>query len=74
MGEIVNLRRVKRRLHRASEAEDAAAARAKHGRSGAERALAERVAAAQDRVLDGARLEPDHDGAAKRAKDTASTS
>ena len=58
MAEIVNLRRVRKRLVREQAAEEAAAARAKHGRTLAERAQPARDQATLTRTLDGARLEP----------------
>jgi hypothetical protein len=59
MAEIVNLRRVKKSRARADAAAEAAANRAKHGRTREERDAQAQRAARQDRVLDGLRLEPD---------------
>ena len=56
MAEIVNLRRVKKARAREDSAAEAAANRAKHGRTAAQRASEDRQAARQDRVLDGAKL------------------
>jgi hypothetical protein len=57
MGEIVNLRRVKKTRARADAAVEAAVNRAKHGRTREERAAQMVVTARQDRVLDGALLD-----------------
>ncbi len=58
MGEIVNLRRARKRRERDRKAEQAAEMRLLHGRSRAERdAQASRQALARD-MLDGARLDP----------------
>ncbi len=56
MGEIVNLRRERKRRARDGEAALAAAARLLHGRSKAERDAAAREADRASLVLDGARL------------------
>lgn len=57
MGEIVNLRRVKRQRARAEAAAEAAENRARHGRTGAQKA-AERDSAARARAsLDAKRLD-----------------
>jgi hypothetical protein len=57
MGDIVNLRTVRRRRDRAVDAAAAADNRARHGRTKAE-IDRDRLAAAQaERLLDGARLE-----------------
>ncbi|MBC7802119.1 MAG: DUF4169 family protein [Gemmatimonadaceae bacterium] len=56
MGEIVNLRRIKKRRARDAAGDDAARARAAHGRTLAEREAGRLQKLGQDRVLDGARL------------------
>jgi hypothetical protein len=57
MGEIVNLHREAKRRQRAAAAGEAAENRARHGRTGAEKA-ADRLAAERTRrAHDGARLE-----------------
>ena len=58
MAEIVNLRRVKRRLARDAAAQDAAAARTLHGRTVAERQSGADARSTLGRVLDQAKLEP----------------
>lgn len=61
MGELVNLRSVKKRRARAQEAEEAAANRQLHGRSKAQRlseAASQRLA---ERTLDQAKLDPPSD-------------
>ena len=63
MAEIVNLRRVKKRLARDAAANDAAAARTLHGRTMAERGASTDARSMLDRALDRAKLEPsDRDG------------
>ncbi|WP_026606086.1 DUF4169 family protein [Methylocapsa acidiphila] len=57
MGEIVNLRRVRKTKARAAEAADAAANRVKFGQSRAERAGVEAQLAADARRLDAHRRE-----------------
>lgn len=56
MAEIVNLRRVKKARHRAQQAEEAAAHRALHGRTPAERESQVKDDARARRLLDGARV------------------
>ena len=58
MAEIVNLRRVKRRLARDAAAKDAAAARTLHGRTSAERQPGLDARSTLGRILDQAKLEP----------------
>ncbi|PEQ12727.1 hypothetical protein B2G71_10520 [Novosphingobium sp. PC22D] len=61
MGEIVNLRAARKiRLRRDKEAQ-AEAQRIRHGRTKAERRLAEAEAARSDRQLEGARRDPRDD-------------
>lgn len=59
MGEVINLKQARKRLARAQREAEAAASRARHGRTAAEKQAearqAERLRAAQD----GARLDPD---------------
>ncbi|GBQ71678.1 hypothetical protein AA103196_2844 [Ameyamaea chiangmaiensis NBRC 103196] len=57
MGEIVNLRRVRKQRARADAAREAEQARLSHGRGKAERRQARAIIEAQARVLDGARVE-----------------
>jgi len=57
MAEIVNLRRVKRQRARDLASQDAAAARARHGRTRAEREVEAWAGRMRDAALDGARLE-----------------
>lgn len=57
MGDIVNLRSVRRRRDRAAEAAAAADNRARHGRTKAAIERDRLVSDQADRVLDGARLE-----------------
>jgi hypothetical protein len=59
MGEIVNLRQVKRQRAKAAAAAEAAARRDKHGQTAATKRAAKREEAARDKVLDQARLQPD---------------
>jgi Domain of unknown function (DUF4169) len=61
MAEIVNLRRVKKRLAREAASRDAAAARARNGRTTSERAADVLINHARETALDGARLD-DSDG------------
>lgn len=58
MAEIINLRRVRKRLARDAAASEAAAARAKHGQTSAELVATEHQAKAVRRTLDNARLTP----------------
>lgn len=57
MAEIVNLRRVKKRLAREAASRDAAAARARHGRTTGERAAEVLINQTRETALDGARLD-----------------
>lgn len=57
MGDIINLRRERKRVARLKDAEKAESNRALHGRTKAERAQAETETARFRRRLDGARLE-----------------
>ena len=57
MGEIVNLRRHRRRQQRAAEDQAAADNRARFGRTRGDRALDELQAGQREAVLDGARLD-----------------
>jgi len=59
MGEIVNLRRVKKQRARAEQAEQAAANRVRHGRTKAERAMDQQDSARRETVLDQARIVDD---------------
>ena len=63
MGEIVNLNRVKKARAKADQATQAAANRAKHGRTGAEKANDRREEARRQALLDGARRERPDDPA-----------
>ena len=66
MGDLVNLRRVKKRDAKAKAAADAAAKRVQFGRTKAEK-LAEAAARSRtDRVLDQARLDPTSSGVGTR--------
>ena len=56
MGEIVNLRRERKRRARAEASQAAASNRARHGATSAERAALRLEAERSDAVLDGARL------------------
>ncbi len=56
MGEIVNLRRVKKARQRAAEAAVAEQNRARHGRTAAEKANDDRTRQRQAQATDGARL------------------
>ena len=58
MAEILNLRRIKKRLARDAAAQDAAAARTLHGRTVTERRSGLDARATLGRVLDQAKLEP----------------
>lgn len=65
MGEVVNLNRWRKARARAEAEAHAAANRAAHGRTGAEKARDRQEAARRDAALDGARLEsppPARDG------------
>lgn len=57
MGEIVNLRRVRKQLKKRDEAEQAATNRLVHGRTKAERNLETARASKIDRYLDGHKIE-----------------
>jgi hypothetical protein len=57
MGEIVNLRKVRKQLKKRDEAEQAAANRLLHGRPNAERKLETARTAKVDRYLDGHKIE-----------------
>jgi hypothetical protein len=59
MGEIVNLKQVKKRQARERAAAEAAANRARHGRTAAERANDQRAEARRQALLDGARRGPE---------------
>jgi hypothetical protein len=58
MGDIINLRQARKRAASAEKDDDAAANRAKHGRTKAERKLTEAEAAKARKLLDGAKREP----------------
>ena len=58
MGDVVNLRMARKRQARADKAADAAANRARHGRSGAEKQRDRLQDEALTRHLDGHRLKP----------------
>ena len=58
MGEIVNLRGVRRQRDRQRQAQSAADNRSRHGRTRVEKARDEAEAARQRAILDGARIEP----------------
>lgn len=59
MGEVVNLRLARKAKQRSADQDQAAANRAKHGRTKGEQQRQEDEAARQARLLDGARREPD---------------
>ena len=59
MGEIVNLRRVKKAKARAAAEQEAAANRARHGTRKAAREVTKALLDKQARDLEGSRLEPD---------------
>ena len=61
MGEIVNLNRVKKQQARAAATETAAANRAKHGRTAAEKANDRRAESRRQALLDGAKRPPEKD-------------
>lgn len=61
MGEIVNLNRVKKQQARAAATAEAAANRAKHGRTAAEKANDRRAEARRQALLDGAKRPPAED-------------
>ena len=61
MGEIVNLRRVRKARERRVGEELAQENRVRHGLSKAERKLAETAKAQADKTLDGHRLDSDKD-------------
>jgi hypothetical protein len=58
MAEIINLRRVRKRLARDAAAQDATAARTSHGRTPIERQSGLDARATLGRILDQARLKP----------------
>jgi len=58
MGELVNLRNMRKRAARREAAQQAAENRLAFGRSKAERTLAKARAEQAQRVLDGSRIEP----------------
>ena len=58
MGEVVNLRQARKAKARAGREADAAANRAAHGRTGAERDLTDARAEQEARRIDGHRLGP----------------
>ena len=62
MGEVVNLNRTRKARARAEAERQAAANRAKHGRTGAEKANDRRAEARRQALLDGARREEDKPG------------
>jgi Domain of unknown function (DUF4169) len=62
MGEVVNLNRMRKARTKAEASAQAAANRAKHGRSGAEKANDRRAEARRQALLDGARREEDKPG------------
>jgi hypothetical protein len=57
MGEIVNLRTVKKQRAKAAAEGAAAANRVRHGRTGAEKKAAQMAEARRDKALDGLKLE-----------------
>ncbi len=59
MGEIVNLKQVKKRQARERAGAEAAANRVKHGRTAAEKANDRRAEARRQALLDGARRPPE---------------
>ena len=59
VAEVINLRTARKAKARTSAAQQAAANRAKHGRTKAERARQQAEAARLAHQLDGAKLEPD---------------
>jgi hypothetical protein len=61
MGDVVNLRRARKARNRAADLQRAAANRAKHGRSKADRRIAEMAKQKLDAVLEGARREQSED-------------
>ncbi|RYJ03284.1 MAG: DUF4169 family protein [Acetobacteraceae bacterium] len=61
MGEIVNLNRVKKQQARVAATAEAAANRAKHGRTAAEKANDRRAEARRQALLDGAKRPPTKD-------------
>jgi hypothetical protein len=61
MGEIVNLKRVKKAKQRAADADAARENRIRHGRTGAQKANDERLRQRQAIAAEGARL-PDKSG------------
>ena len=71
MGEIINLRRARKRARKAEDATEAAGNRVRFGRTRAEAASDAARADRAARILDGARLDQSTDGPlgdAKRAK------
>ena len=61
MGEIVNLNRARKQQASAEAATEAAANRAKHGRTAAEKANDRRAEARRQALLDGAKRPPGKD-------------
>ncbi|MDO9710008.1 DUF4169 family protein [Paracraurococcus lichenis] len=61
MGDIVNLNRLRKAKARAEAEATAAANRAKHGRTGAEKANDRRAEQRRQALLDGARRDPPGD-------------
>ncbi len=59
MGEIVNLRQMKKRRERDAQAAAAAENRVRHGRTGAQKENDRRVEERRSALLDGARSSPD---------------
>jgi hypothetical protein len=59
MAEIVNLRQARKAIKRRQDADAASANRAKFGQTKGERTKREAEAERQDRLLDGAKREPD---------------
>ncbi len=58
MGEIINLRKVRKAKHRAGEVDAAAENRARHGRTLTERERDRAAAEQARRALDGAKTDP----------------
>lgn len=59
MGEIVNLRIVKKRLARQAKLAEAAESRVRHGRTGTEKANDLQIELRKTALLDGSRITPD---------------
>jgi hypothetical protein len=70
MGEIVNLRRARKTRVRARATEEAAANRAKHGRSATDRAAAKAAFALEERRLDAHKRAEAHDNDADETQST----